>query len=180
LATSNLPKLYIASIDNKPIYVGITKQRIRNRLRFGWKAKGDAGYYGYAWRHGHTTAVLDVWCHINAMERNERDIETVEAEVVYLIRAAGQWPDSRCRPMASISDGNSFLSVLAATSRGCCRHHEPLSALTGQWPASSITSHIRVMSKVERKSSEFRQTDVNDSRQTFGRLDILLKRSKLY
>jgi hypothetical protein len=92
LATSNLPKLYIASIDNKPIYVGITKQRIRNRLRFGWKAKGDAGYYGYAWRHGHTTAVLDVWCHINAMERNERDIETVEAEVVYLIRAAGQWP----------------------------------------------------------------------------------------
>jgi hypothetical protein len=35
------------------------------------------------------------------------------------------------------------------------------------------------MSKVERKSSEFRQTDVNDSRQTFGRLDILLKRSKL-
>ena len=92
LSTSDLPKLYIASIDNRPIYVGITKQSIRNRLRLGWNAKGDFGYYGYAWRHGHTTAVLDVWCHSDAMERNERDIETVEAEVVYLIRAAGQWP----------------------------------------------------------------------------------------
>jgi hypothetical protein len=26
------------------------------------------------------------------IDRNERDIETVEAEVVYLIRSAGQWP----------------------------------------------------------------------------------------
>jgi hypothetical protein len=29
---------------------------------------------------------------MDAVDRNERDIETVEAEVVYLIRAAGQWP----------------------------------------------------------------------------------------
>jgi hypothetical protein len=36
--------------------------------------------------------VLDVWCHVDAKERNERDIKTIEAEVVYLIRAAGQWP----------------------------------------------------------------------------------------
>jgi hypothetical protein len=92
LSTSDLPKLYVASIDNKPIYVGITKQSIRNRLRLGWNAKGDSGYYGYRWRHGQTTAVLDVWCHSDAMERNERDIGTVEAEVVYLIRAAGRWP----------------------------------------------------------------------------------------
>lgn len=53
---------------------------------------GISGYYGYAWRHGHSSAVLDVWCHADALERNERDIEPVEAEVVYLIRAAGQWP----------------------------------------------------------------------------------------
>ena len=26
-------------------------------------------------------------------DRNERDIETVEAEVVYLIRKQGQWPE---------------------------------------------------------------------------------------
>jgi hypothetical protein len=87
LSTSDLPKLYIASINSKPIYVGITKQSIRNRLRLGLNAKGDSGYYGYAWRHGNTAAVLDVWCHSDATERNERDIETVEAEVVYLKRA---------------------------------------------------------------------------------------------
>jgi hypothetical protein len=92
LATSDLPKLYVVSIDNKPIYVGMTKQSIRSRLRLGWNAKGDSGYYGYAWRRGQSPAALDVWCHMDAIDRKERDIETVEAEVVYLIRAAGQWP----------------------------------------------------------------------------------------
>jgi hypothetical protein len=91
-ATAELPKLYVASIEGAPVYVGITKQSIRNRLRLGWNASGDSGYYGYAWRHVHESAVLDIWCHVDAFERNERDIETVEAEVVYLIRAAGQRP----------------------------------------------------------------------------------------
>jgi hypothetical protein len=87
-ATSDLPN----SINNKPVYVGTTKQSVRNRLRYGWSAKGKGGYYGYAWRHGNSQADLDVWCHADAMDRNERDIGTVEAEVVFLIRAAGQWP----------------------------------------------------------------------------------------
>jgi hypothetical protein len=52
----------------------------------------QGGYYGYAWRHENTAANLDVWCHMDALERNERDIETIEAEVVFLIRKAGQWP----------------------------------------------------------------------------------------
>jgi hypothetical protein len=55
-------------------------------------AKGGSGYYGYVWRRAQSLAVLDVWCHMDAIDRRERDIETVEAEVVYLIRAAGQWP----------------------------------------------------------------------------------------
>jgi hypothetical protein len=76
MATSDLPKLYIASIDNKPIYVGITKQSVRNRLRYGWSAKGKGGYHGYAWRHGNSSAVLDVWCHVDAIDREERDVET--------------------------------------------------------------------------------------------------------
>ena len=92
MATSNLPKLYIASIDEAPIYVGLTKQSIRNRLRLGWNPRLKTGYHGYAWRHGNTAANLDVWCHVDAVNRNERDIETVEAEVVFLIRTAGQWP----------------------------------------------------------------------------------------
>ena len=57
IVTSKKPKLYIASVDEAPIYVGVTKQSIRNRLRFGWNAAGEGGYYGYAWRHGSSVTV---------------------------------------------------------------------------------------------------------------------------
>lgn len=93
LATSRKPKLYVVSVDQKPIYVGVTKQPIRNRLRLGWSAKGETGYYGYAWRHHHHSVALDIWSHDDAPAANAcLDIETIEAEVVFLIRAAGQWP----------------------------------------------------------------------------------------
>jgi hypothetical protein len=92
-ATSSKPKLYIASVDNVPIYVGVTKQSMRTRLRLGWNADGSGGYHGYAWRRLMSEAVLDVWCHEDAPPDNQcLDIETVEAEVVFLIRCAGQWP----------------------------------------------------------------------------------------
>lgn len=93
MATNKLPKLYIVSIGGEPVYVGITKRSISGRLRGGWNATGETGYYGYRWRHGNESAVLSVWCHMDAPDRNERDIETVEAEVVFLIRSAGQWPE---------------------------------------------------------------------------------------
>jgi hypothetical protein len=71
----------------------VTRQPIRNRLRFGWNAEGAGGYYGYAWRDALTEAFLDVWCHDDAPPENPAlDVETVEAEVVFLIRSAGQWP----------------------------------------------------------------------------------------
>jgi hypothetical protein len=93
LATSKLPKLYIASVEGKPIYVGVRKQSMRSRLRFGWNAAGASGYYGYAWRHKFTKADLGIWCHRDAPTENScLDIETVEAEVVFLIRCAGKWP----------------------------------------------------------------------------------------
>jgi hypothetical protein len=93
LATSRLPKLYIVSVDGHLIYVGITRQSMRTRFRMGFNAKGENGYYGYAWRHKFTEATLDIWCHEDApTERPEHDIETVEAEVVFLARLAGQWP----------------------------------------------------------------------------------------
>lgn len=92
IATSRKPKLYVVSVDGEPIYVGITKQPLRNRLRFGWTSDGRHGYHGYAWRHHHERATMDVWCHEDAPEQNTLDIETIEAEVVFLIRSAGQWP----------------------------------------------------------------------------------------
>ena len=90
LATSKLPKLYIVSINGMPVYVGITKQSMRTRLRYGFTAVGRGGYHGYAWRHKFTEGTLDIWCHEDA--QSTLDIETVEAEVVFLARLAGQWP----------------------------------------------------------------------------------------
>ena len=79
IAISKKPKLYIASVDEVPIYVGVTKQPIRNRLRFG--------------RHALSEAYLDIWSHEDAPADNSTsEIETIEAEVVFLIRSSGQWP----------------------------------------------------------------------------------------
>lgn len=93
IATSSKPKLYIASVDELPIYVGVTKQSMRKRLRIGWNADGTGGYHGYAWRNKISAAALDIWCHEDAALENDcLDMEIVEAEVVFLIRCAGQWP----------------------------------------------------------------------------------------
>jgi hypothetical protein len=92
-ASGDLPKIYIVSVDGCPIYVGVTRRAVRSRLRDGFTAQGAHGYYGYQWRHELTEANLDLWYHVNP--RSEAlllDVETVEAEIVFLIRAAGQWP----------------------------------------------------------------------------------------
>lgn len=60
------------------------------------KANGKNGYHGYAWRHNNKSATLNVWCHMDAEDRSVADIETVEAEVVFLIRQhLNQWPASQ-------------------------------------------------------------------------------------
>lgn len=93
IAASKMPKLYIASINDVPVYVGITKRRMSERLRYGWNVTGQHGYHGYVWRRTGTNAVLHVWGDEDqALERDHLDLETVEAEIVYLIRVNGQWP----------------------------------------------------------------------------------------
>jgi hypothetical protein len=93
IATLKLPKLYIVSVDEKPMYVGVTKQSIRSRLRSGWNADGTNGYHGYKWRHKLSRANLDIWCDQNSgLEGSSLELQTVEAEIVFLIRSAGQWP----------------------------------------------------------------------------------------
>lgn len=93
LATSRRPKLYVVSVDGQLIYVGITRQPMPTRFRSGFSAKGKNGYHGYAWRHTLTRATLHIWCQEDAAATNpDLDIETIEAEVVYLARSAGQWP----------------------------------------------------------------------------------------
>lgn len=92
LANTKLPKLYVVVAKGKLIYVGITKQTMRARLYGGWNANGKNGYHGYAFRHTHTEADLYVWCHEDAHESSSLDLETVEAEVAFLVRKGGQWP----------------------------------------------------------------------------------------
>lgn len=92
LATSRRPKLYVVSVDRQLVYVGITRQSIRTRFRMGFGATGKHGYHGYAWRHKFAEATLGIWCHEDATKDSpDRDIETIEAEVVFLARLAGQW-----------------------------------------------------------------------------------------
>ncbi len=96
LTCSKLPKLYIVSVEGKPVYVGITKQAMRARLRFGFAAAGRGGYHGYAWRNQFRAATLDVWVQADATGNGGGnamlDIETIEAENVFLARSEGQWP----------------------------------------------------------------------------------------
>lgn len=98
LMTSKKPKLYIFSRDGKPLYVGATVQSMSARLSLGWK-DNESGYYGFQLRHEGSEVDLDVWVDTDPVQpringrRSGSDIETVEAEVVYLLRhRTGQWP----------------------------------------------------------------------------------------
>jgi hypothetical protein len=51
LAITKLPKLYIVSIEAKPIYVGVTRQSMSSRFRMGFNATGESGYHGYGGWH---------------------------------------------------------------------------------------------------------------------------------
>ncbi|MBW9066099.1 hypothetical protein JNB71_22585 [Rhizobium herbae] len=99
LTSSKQPKLYIFSRDNKPIYVGATVRPMGERLRVGWQAQGEGGYHGYGFRLEGDAVDLDVWVDTDPVreraegKRSGSDIETIEAEVVYLLRHRnGQWP----------------------------------------------------------------------------------------
>lgn len=82
-------KLYVIKSHNEFLYVGITKQSLRNRLRSGLSSDGIHGYHGYKWKN-HKSIQLYVWCFDNF---NEEQLENIEAELVYLIRnKTNNWP----------------------------------------------------------------------------------------
>ena len=85
----NLPKLYVVKHHNEVCYIGITKQDIRKRLRYGFSAKGEHGYSGYKWK-GLDEVKLLVWPFRNGRIET---VEAIEAELVYLVRQkTGKWP----------------------------------------------------------------------------------------
>ena len=93
LATRKLQKLYIVSSNKEVLYVGATTQSMQPRLMTGWRAKGKNGYHGYPWRREKRDVELGIWL-LESTDRVQakKDIETIEAEVVYLVRSRGQWP----------------------------------------------------------------------------------------
>jgi hypothetical protein len=106
-AAQSWPKLYVAVADRKPIYVGVTRQSMRNRLRLGWEADGSTGYHGYAWRHQMKAASLMVWyADADRGDDSQRELETIEAEVVFAIRSGGQWPPFQTEIHFYASDAN--------------------------------------------------------------------------
>lgn len=87
---NKLPKLYVVKSRSEVIYVGVTSQSIRRRLKYGLEAQGKGGYYGYRWKDLSEVEVL-IWCF---PEENLKHIEAVEAELVYLFRRRrGKWPE---------------------------------------------------------------------------------------
>jgi hypothetical protein len=67
----------------------ITIQDIRKRLRQGFTAKGEHGYYGYKWK-GQETAEMLIWCFPHFAKEQ---VEAIEAELVYYVRETlGKWP----------------------------------------------------------------------------------------
>lgn len=86
---AKLPKIYLIKQESDIVYVGATSQGIRNRLRYGLQAKGRGGYHGYAFK-GLNQFDMFIWIFPN---EKPKIIETIEAEIVYLIRnKTGEWP----------------------------------------------------------------------------------------
>lgn len=91
-STKKIPKLYVVVAEGLIVYVGVTRQSMSNRLRYGFKANGRNGYHGYAWRNKHARVSLYVWS--ARADLSLLEVETIEAEVVFLIRkSTGAWPD---------------------------------------------------------------------------------------
>lgn len=87
--TGNQFKIYVLADGENILYVGITKSSIKNRLRYGLTADGKNGYYGYKWKEL-PLVKLFVWC-FDGLDKTK--IESIEAELVYLIRrSTGKWP----------------------------------------------------------------------------------------
>lgn len=88
--TSDHYKIYIITKDNQVLYIGTTKDSIRNRIRSGLKSNGSHGYHGYKWKHL-KSVTLSVW---DFEDYNQEQIENIEAELAFIVRSkTKKWPD---------------------------------------------------------------------------------------
>lgn len=87
--TENGYKLYVIKSKKDFLYIGITRQSLRNRFRLGFKADGKNGYHGYKWKNIQCVQLF-VWIFENY---SETQLENIEAELTYLVRnKTNRWP----------------------------------------------------------------------------------------
>ena len=85
-----IQKLYVLKNGNEIYYIGVTSLSMSSRLRSGYRAKGEHGYYGYKWIGKISRAELLVWCFTKS---HRSRAEAIEGELVYLVRnRTGKWP----------------------------------------------------------------------------------------
>jgi len=93
LANKKGPKIYILKINKEIAYIGITRQPLSNRFRYGLSATGENGYHGYAWKelaNSGESEPIDLFIY---RFDDEKRTEAIEAEIVYLVRnKTGKWP----------------------------------------------------------------------------------------
>lgn len=88
--TSDQYKVYVLCEKKTILYIGTTKDSIRNRLRNGLKANGKGGYHGYKWKNL-SRVTLFVWCF---EDFDQVQIESVEAELALIVRnKTKKWPE---------------------------------------------------------------------------------------
>lgn len=89
---NGLLKLYVVTKNKKIVYIGITKQSIKNRLRYGENPPIKSGYHGYKWLNH--KGGYDLYVYIFERIKEMVEIETIEAELVYKVRKEyDQWPE---------------------------------------------------------------------------------------
>lgn len=87
--TSDDYKIYIVTNNKQILYIGTTKDSIRNRIRSGLKGSGENGYHGYKWRNLESVSI-SVW---NFKNYNKKQIESIEAELAFIVRCkTKKWP----------------------------------------------------------------------------------------
>lgn len=81
-------KIYLVGKNELVHYVGITKQPIGSRIRYGVKPNHKTGYHGYNWLKENGHHCLIIWTF-----KDDTDTEAIEAEIVYFFRQQyDHWP----------------------------------------------------------------------------------------
>ncbi|EDP94760.1 hypothetical protein U8527_07560 [Kordia algicida OT-1] len=82
-------KIYVITWQKNIVYIGTTRDRIKNRLNSGLKGSPKKGYHGYKWKDQEEIRVF-IW---NFPALNKEQTENIEAELAYIVRKkTGKWP----------------------------------------------------------------------------------------